>query len=181
MIRTASILLLLIICNPVSGQQFNRYGNADTVKIIALKKLKYLADESAIKGDSLLLETDSVSTMIHHFDKKIETTSFFFNNKSRLNISFYFDDCHLLMTDIKEQSPLYEDLNAITILFYENDTVFFTDHYFMIPSCMTIPINKSVYELFGYNPKLKGDFLKQYVWRLYLGIKKRRITTMLNL
>jgi hypothetical protein len=130
MIRAATILILLIICNPVPDQQFNRYGNADTAKIVTLKQLKYLADKSATRADSLLLSTDSVNITICHFDNKIETTSFFCESKSILHISFYFDNCHFFIADIKEQSPLYEDLNAITILFYENDTVFYTDHVF---------------------------------------------------
>jgi hypothetical protein len=167
MIRVNLILLFLINCTNLFGQYFNRYGHADTAKIFALNKFRYQVDAMTIKGDPLMFVLDSIDVSIKRYSNKTETTSFFRNSKSVLSISFYFVNCNLLIADVKEQSPLFADLNATSIFYFENDSIFYSDYYFKIRPCMLIPLDKSFSELYGYNPNLDGDLLKKYVKELY--------------
>lgn len=75
------------------------------------------------------------------------------------------------MADAREQSPVFTDMYAASIFYYINDSIFFTDYYFTIRSCLPIPVGISFRELYGYNPVLNDNFLKNYIRLLYSKIK----------
>ncbi len=163
MLKIDFILFFLISNTIVFGQYFNRYGEADTTKIFAINQYKYEIDTQKIIGNSRLLVLDSIEVKIIDYGNKIKTNSFFRNSKSNLMINFYFKDCKLVMADVKEQSPFFDDLAAFSIFYFDNDSIFYSDYYFSIRMCIAIPLGKSLRDLYGYNPNFTGDFLKKYV------------------
>jgi len=171
MFKVAFILFYLTSCLNVFAQRVNRYGQADTTKIFAINHFKYHVDSTAVKKDSLMLDFDSIDVDVKYFDNKTETTSFFRKSNSVLRIDFYFDNCKLSLADVKERSPRFDDLYAASIFYFQDDSIFYSDYHFKVRPCMGIPLDKSFFDLYGYNPNLNGDLLKRYVRELYSKIK----------
>ena len=166
--KTNLLLLLLISNGCIYGQRFNRYGNSsDTTKIFAINNYRYQVDSSAIKTDSINFVLDSIDVSGKIYNNKIETISFFKSSKSVLKVNFYLKNCNLVAADVKQPSPRYSDLNAFSIFYFESDSIFYSDYYFNTRICMATPLNKSPYDIYGYNPNLSGDQLKKYVNQLF--------------
>jgi len=172
MIKVNLILLFLIFNSNLFGQYFNRYGNtADTNKILAINNYRFKVDSLSLNGDSINLILDSIEVRGKISNNKIETISFFKSSKSVLNISFYLKDCNLVAAAVRQPSPRFNDLNAYSTFYFENDSVFYSDYYFSVRMCLAIPFKTSFTDVYGYNPNLLGDSLKRYVNQLFLRFK----------
>jgi hypothetical protein len=171
MIKLKFVFLFLISNGSLFGQFFNRYGNADTVKIFAIDDYAYKIDLAETKFASAKFVLDSIHIKVKKFSNKLETISFFNKSKSILKIDFYINDCGLAMARVKEPSPKFDDLAAYSNFYFENDSIFYSDYYFGVRMCMAIPRDRSFSEVYGYNPNLNGDNLKKYVKKLFTKLK----------
>ena len=64
-----------------------------------------------------------------------------------------------------------DDMYANSFFCYDKGKLFNENHRWTVRPCMAIPMDKGVYELYGYNPNLNADFLKKFVLLLYDKIK----------
>ena len=118
---------------------------------------------------TFLFDTTQVTAQVQN--NKVSVTCFFKHSKSLLTINFYSRDNNLVSVKVKEQSPKMSDLYAYSAFYYDNGKLFDEDYFWTVRPCMAIPMDKSVYDLYGYNPNLNADFLKKFVLQLYDKIK----------
>jgi len=172
------VLFLLNINSSLFSQSFSRYGNADTIKIFAINKYRSQIDLVAKKTQEINLVPDSIEVRVNckNYGEKIEAVSWFKNSRSFLKITFYLKKDKLVSVSVKEKSPLYDDLYRFSGFYFESDTIFYSDYYSTVRPCMLIPVDKSLSEIYGYNPNFSGESLIAYIKKLFF-----RITTVANI
>ncbi len=158
-----SILFFLI--------QLSLFGQNKSLKVANWDRKSYQLDAFKKKFSSGNITLDSIEISINDYGERIETTSIFKKSKTVLKINFYISSCQLFLVRIKEQSPWFSDLFAASDFYFENDSIFHANYYRRVRGCMAIPLNTSVYEIWGYNPSLTDSFLKNYIRKLYAQIR----------
>ncbi len=126
----------------------------------SIDRIAFLIDH--FQGDSIrdkLFALDSIDVQY----KKRANKNLFKKSHSQLYIDLYFDDITLLKAEVTEISPLYIDLFSKSILYFDSNKVVYERYFEKIRPCMGVPLNKSIYEIWGYNPCLNSDFLKRYI------------------
>ena len=157
-------LILLILSTNLFGQ--DRLSKTDRIGLYA-----YKIDTAQTKIDSFSLSFDSIGVSVKTKTNKIATINLFERSKSLLIIEYYFKDKRLLLVNVSEQSPKFDDLHSYSIFYYDNGKIFDEKYRHTIRSCLAIPMDKSIYDLYGYNPDLNSKFLKKYIVELLDKIK----------
>lgn len=157
-------ITLLLFCLP---GYLASYGQKDSLKISGIDQYVFQVNSVESSFRSIQVIMDSIKADIKCYPDKIESINFFGKSQSVVTITLYTRGCELLLASIKEQSPKYDDLFAASVFYLEHDSIFFSKYYYAVRSCMGIPLNRSFYDLYGYNPALNSDFLKKYVRELY--------------
>ena len=160
----SNIILTLLISAKLFGQ--DKLSKTDSISLYA-----YQIDTAKTKTDSFKLLLDSIQVEVKTKTNKISTTNFFDKSKSHLTVDYYFKDDNLVLINIAEQSPKLDDLHSYSIFYYDKGKLVDEKYRHTIRPCLAIPIDKTVYELYGYNPTLNSDFLKFYVIELLDKIK----------
>lgn len=162
---TIIILALLLFSQTyLFGQKTNTRTNA--IDIYA-----YQLDTTENSTDTITFLFDTIQVIAQVQNNRVSTTCFFKQSKSLLRINFYSRNNNLVSVKVKEQSPIMSDLYAYSAFYYDNGKLFDEDYFRTIRACMAIPMDKSIYELYGYNPNLNADFLKKFVLQLYDKLK----------
>lgn len=163
--------ILIIILLSTSLLSFSQN---DSIKKRVINLIAHKIDSLPLKSvDNFDLKIDSINVNIKRYSNKIETENLFLNSKSKLFISYYFNENKLVMVRAKEQSPIMDKLFNYTVFYYENEKVFAKRYYHNIKICELIPKKTSIYELYGYNKELNEVFLSSYFDILYNKIKTR--------
>ena len=158
------IILTLFVSVKLLGQ--DKLSKADSLSLYA-----YQIDTAKTKTDSFNLSLDSIQVGVKTKTNKIATTNFFEKSKTHLTIDYYFKDNDLVLVNIAEQSPKFDDLHSYSVFYYDKGKLFDEKYRHTIRPCLAIPMDKTIYELYGYNPTLNSDFLKAYVVKLLDKIK----------
>lgn len=147
----------------------NCQSQTDSLKIREIEIQAYQIDGQSKKRISKKqIHLDSITVKMERFDNKIQAVSEFKNSHSKLKTEFYYESGRLILVRFSEESPSFKkDNNAYNrIEFYlENGKLIDTKSRFGIPnslSCIGIPRDKTIYELYGYNKTFTSDFLKSY-------------------
>jgi hypothetical protein len=149
---------------------FNLCGQSDSVKLQRLREYAWNLDNSLVRYDSSLFNLGDIQAKLKNYGAKV--TADIRIGKSSLNVSLYVKDCQLVMAKTKEPSPKMSDLSAFTEFYFESDTVFHFRPYFSISGCMALPLfEKSMTEIFGYNPTFTEKYLLNLVRKLYSRVK----------
>ncbi|GEM_PF-1094634 len=158
------IILTLLVSTRLFGQ--DKISKTDSISLYA-----YRIDTTKTKTDSFKLSLDSIQVDVKTKTNKIATTNFFEKSKSHLTIDYYFKDKDLVLVNIVEQSPKLDDLHSYSVFYYDNGRLFDEKYRHTIRPCLAIPMDKTIYELYGYNPTLNTEFLKKYLVELLDKIK----------
>ena len=162
MFKTTAFITVIcfLIHNCVLGQS----DNSITRKI---DMYAYQLDTTSTHTDTITFMLDSVQVTAQIQKNRVVATCVFVKSKSLLTIRYYSEDKKLRLIHTSEQSPIMSDMYALIYFYYENGKVFDTKYRWTIRSCMAIPMDKSISELYGYNPTLNTDFFKAFVLQLY--------------
>lgn len=152
--------------------QTHLFGQKTNPKRNKIDMYAYQLDTSrAATSDSITFLFDSVQVTALVQKNRVVATCLFVNSKSVLTIRYYSKDKELVSVKIREQSPLMDDMYANSFFYYDKGKLFDENYRWTVRACMAIPTDKSVYELYGYNPNLNADFFKIFVLQLYDKIK----------
>jgi len=131
----------------------------------------YKIDSSHLHFDSLKFTFDSITVKIKIYNDKLFSISHFANSNTDLTISYYLKDKKLILVRVSEQSPVFDDLYNYSYFYISNNKIISEKCRLNLRPCMAIPLDKDIYELFGYNKTFNRDFLKQYIFNLHDKIK----------
>jgi hypothetical protein len=162
--RNYIFIILLIISANLFGQ--NKFTKTVSVGLYA-----YQIDTAQAMMDSFRFSLDSIQVSVKIKTNKIATTNYFERSKSLLTIDYYFRDKKLLLVNIAEQSPKLDDLHSYSVFYYDKGKIFEEEYRHTIRPCLAIPMDKSIFDLYGYNPNLNTEFLKKYIVMLLDKIK----------
>lgn len=158
------IVLTFFVSVKLFGQ--DKLSKADSISLYA-----YQIDTANTKIDSFKFLLDSIQVDVKTKDNKIATTNLFEKSKSRLTVDYYFKDNDLVLINISEQSPKFDDLHSYSVFYYDKVKLFDEKYRHTIRPCLAIPLDKTIYQLYGYNPTLNSEFLKVFIVELLDKIK----------
>ncbi|PZP39760.1 MAG: hypothetical protein DI598_19755 [Pseudopedobacter saltans] len=162
--RVSYIIFILLVSAKLFGQ--DKLSKADRINLYA-----YQIDTVKTKIDSFKFSFDSIQVDVKTRNNKIATTNFFEKSKSRLTVDYYFKDNELVLINVVEQCPQFDDLHSYSVFYYDKEKLIAEKYRHTIRPCLAIPMDKNIYELYGYNPALNSEFLKVFVVRLLKKIK----------
>lgn len=145
----------------------NVFGQLDLNRNIKVKQYAYKIDTTPSKFTYLGLKIDTIQVKAKKYNQKVIANCLFDISKSFLTICYYLKGESLILISVKEQSPIFESMYFESLFFYNNETLFDEEYSSTVRPCVLVPKNKTVYELYGYNPSLNELFLKHFVLELY--------------
>ena len=165
--RKATIIILSLFL----FSQTYLFGQKTNAKKNSIDMYAYQLDTTERSTVTITFLFDTIQVTAQVQNNKVSATCFFKQSKSLLTINFYSRCNNLVSVKAKEQSPTMSDMYAYSAFYYDNGKLFDEDYFWTVRPCMAIPMDKSVYELYDYNPNLNADFLKKFVLQLYDKIK----------
>ncbi|OQP47846.1 hypothetical protein A4H97_30515 [Niastella yeongjuensis] len=165
--RKASIIILSLLL----FSQTYLFGQETNARRKAIDTYAYQLDTTKSSTDTITFLFDTIQVKAQVQNNRISATCLFKQSKSLLTINFYSRGNILVSVKVREQSPHMSDMFSNSSFYYDKGQLFDVEYFYTVRPCMAIPMDKSIYEQYGYNPNLNADFLKQFVLRLYGKIK----------
>ena len=164
----------IIILSLFSLTKTFSFGQKTDFKTAAIDMYAYHIDTTKSSTDTVTFLIDSVQVTAKIQKNRVIATCIFEQSKSVLIINLYSRDNDLVSAKIMEQSPTMDAMNSNSFFYYEKGKLFDENYSRTIRPCIAIPMDKSIYELYGYNPALNATFLKKFVLLLYNKIKPQQ-------
>jgi hypothetical protein len=161
----------IIISSLILLTQSNLFGQQANAKTDPIDFYTYQLDTTISKADSISFLLDSIHVKAYVQKNKIIATCLFEKSKSLLTIYLYSKDNNLVAAKVQEQCPTMDDLHNYASFYYDKGKLLDNKYRWTVRPCMAVPMDKSIYELYGYNPNLNGDFLKKFVVLVYEKLK----------
>jgi hypothetical protein len=153
----------------------NIYGQTDSIRIPKFYEIAFRIDSVKGKSRKFKMKMDSIEIKGQRYAKKIETINHFQKSKSNLEIDYYFEENNLILVMVKEPAPNgMKELYLHSIFYIENDKITSEEQRNTVLPCMAIPLDKNIYELYGYNKSINGEFLRKYIFDLVKKITNHR-------
>ena len=161
MVKTSILLPLLIFFKSIA------FGQVDINRNIEIKQYAHQLDSAQGVFKQLSFKMDTVQIDTKKYENRITAKCLFEKSRSYLTISYYLKSNNLILASVKEQSPKMDMCYYESLFFYSNNKLTDDECGSIAPKCFAEPMNKSIYQIYGYNPSLDKIFLEDFVMKLY--------------